>query len=100
MLKLGMILLCLAIPIQASFAFCDITEFRWECDLLATKKPSDGQLSLIYCNKTPLYVQPSQYEMIKRYQRADINMVLRVNDEFVTGPCVPAGREGFLVGIK
>lgn len=99
MLKLSVLMLGLLMPLQASFAYCDITEFRWECDLLSTRMPANDKISLVYCNDTPVYVNQSQYEVIRRYQRADINMVLRVNDEFVTGPCIPAGREGFLVGI-
>ena len=100
MFKLVIVILSLFIHIQACFAYCDITEFRWECDLLTSRKPVKDKISLVYCNDTPVYVNQAQYEIIKRYQRADINMVLRVNDEFVTGPCIPAGREGYLVGIQ
>lgn len=73
-----------------SFANCDLTEFRWVCEIPAAAQPVRGLRSVIDCNGTNVYVTRSQYEEIMRYQRANVVMTLKVNGEFVTSPCVPA----------
>jgi hypothetical protein len=71
-----------------------ITHFRWECDLCPRLKPAPHAYSLVYCGNTRLYLNRQQYDTLVRYQRANINMVLKVNGEYVDSPCVPAGRFG------
>ena len=69
---------------------CDLTEFRWLCVLASHHKPSNIAPSLIDCGGTNIYVTHKQYEKIASYQRAGINMPLKVNGEYITGPCIPA----------
>ncbi|WP_133130911.1 hypothetical protein [Legionella yabuuchiae] len=90
----GIILVLALFPIETAFASCDITRFRWECDIPVQVKPKSGAHSLVYCGNIPLYVTKPQYELIARYQRANINMILTVNGEYIDAPCIPAGRYG------
>ena len=81
-------------PFSASFAQCDLTSltnFRGLCDIPARDKASRRTPLLMDCGGTSMYVTYRQYEDIMRYQRASVNMALKVNGEFVTSPCVPAG---------
>lgn len=84
--------LLLILLANSAFSLCDLTRFRWECELPIHKKPSSGHHSLVYCGDTPLYLSTSQYMELVRYQRANINMVLKVNDEYLEAPCIPAER--------
>lgn len=70
---------------------CDLTEFRWLCEIPVHYKYSNAAPSLIDCGGTNVYVTREQYETIARYQRASVNMTLKVNGEYITSPCVPAG---------
>lgn len=90
----GIILSLMLISFGNTYALCDITEFRWECDIPPNEKPTPAVHSLVICGDTPLYVTKSQYELIASYQRANINMVLTVNGEYITSPCIAAGRYG------
>jgi len=77
---------------NAAFAVnCDLTEFRWLCEIAVHHKYSEVAPSVIDCGGTNVYVTREQYETIARYQRASINMTLKVNGEYITSPCVPAG---------
>ena len=71
---------------------CDLSEFRWQCDLGVRTKPTPAARSLIYCGNIHLYMSTQQYEILRRYQRAEVNMVLKINGEFITAPCVPYSR--------
>ncbi len=83
--------LLLVAPVATTFANCDLTQFRWSCEIPVRDRVSQTWPSVIDCGGTNVYVTRSQYEEIMRYQRASVNMTLKVNGEYVTSPCVPAG---------
>lgn len=89
------ILSCLLfLPLQIAFAACEFGHFHWESDFIANNKPTRHKHSLVYCGNTALYVDQASYDYIVRNQRANINMVLNIDDEYMASPCVPAGRSG------
>ncbi len=92
MKHLPLLLLAASFATSTAFANCDLTRYHWECDLPTNIKPSSAKPSLVYCDNTPVYLSTKDYDMLMRYQRADVNMSLTINDEFVEGPCIPAGR--------
>ena len=83
--------LLLAAPITIALANCDLTQFRWPCEMPVQPKPSRGALSVIDCDGTNVYVTKAEYEEIMRYQRASVFLTMKVNGEWVSSPCVPAG---------
>ncbi len=78
--------LFLTIPV---FADCDLHRFRWSCQLPAVKKPMMNRSYTVYCNNLPVYVNREAYLEVMRYQHANVNMDLIVDDEFISGPCIP-----------
>lgn len=71
------------------YAYCDITRFRWDCDLTAQSKPTHAARSLVYCGNMPVYLTPEQYQILSRYHRRNINMVMKIDGEYVDAPCIP-----------
>ncbi|WP_367607337.1 hypothetical protein [Legionella sp. W05-934-2] len=77
--------LLLVVPLSL-WAQCDLATFPWECNLQPKLNPGKN-LVLAFCNGTPVYLTKQQQKILKRYRNAYVNMVLKVNDEYFTGPC-------------
>ena len=69
---------------------CDLSEYRWECDLNINQKQKHK--TLFQCGAAWGYLTKQQYKTLARYQRADVNMILTLNGNFITAPCIPLTR--------
>lgn len=90
MKRMSFALLTCVLPF-AVYANCDLNRFGWDCDLPVKVNPTTPTHSLVYCGTSYGYLSPAQYDQLTRYQRANVNMVLAVNDEHIDNPCVGAG---------
>lgn len=73
-------------------AECDLSAFRWDCDMQTQEKPKTGATSLFYCGESYGYLSQEQYAHLIHNQRAGINMLLQINGEYVDSPCIAASR--------
>ena len=92
MKRQAVLITALTLVSNLALANCDLTRYRWECDIQLHIKPTREAHSLVHCDQTYGYVTTAQYDIITRYQRANVNLSVTVNDEFVDSPCVGAGR--------
>ena len=89
-MKAWLCLVFLFLSSVVSYAGCDPTRFRWGCDMYVDVVDKRYDNFLVYCGNTRLYLSKNQFAMLERYQRANVNMHLMVNDVFFDGPCIPA----------
>ncbi len=86
------IIIALSLPWLTAFANCDLTRYHWDCDITLHIKPTREAHSLVYCGGTYGYITKAEYDVLARYHRANVNMSLAVNNDYVDGPCIPSGR--------
>ena len=92
MKRWSLVVILLTLPVSITLANCDLTNFRWDCDIPLHAKPSRHASSLVYCGDIYGYVNQADYEELARYQRSDVNMILTINGEYVDSPCIPDRR--------
>ena len=90
-MKLSIFIITLLFTSLAN-AECDLTRFRWGCAMPIQPLPAPWAYSLIYCGNAYGYVTPAEYNMLQHYQRANVDFVLKINGEFIEGPCVTGYR--------
>lgn len=92
MKKIIIRLILILLPFNSLYANCDLTRFRWGCDIPLQVRSSASAHSLVYCGNSYGYITQAEYEILSNYHRRSVNMVLKINDEYIDSPCVPDER--------
>lgn len=89
-MKKLLISLLLILGLEPCYAHCNLRELGEICVLPAHLRPSGAASSLVYCGNLPLYVTKAQYKLVADYQRASVELALKVNGEYLVSPCIAA----------
>ena len=73
-------------------ANCDLSRFRWECELPVKSKTEGSSNYYVDCGGTPVGVTQGQHTILKRYHNRSIVTVLEYNGEVVDALCRPADK--------
>ena len=84
---------CIFLSILApiGYASCDPTRFSHNCEMPYIQK-QHKHLAQVYCGPRLGHITKHQYEILKRYHRANTNMILTLNGEYIDSPCIPGGK--------
>jgi hypothetical protein len=82
----------LILTTHPAFATCNLSQFRWECEMQLNNKPTRATPSMVQCGLAHGYVSHAEYDALVRFQRANVDMNLTVDDDYMDGPCIPVGR--------
>lgn len=77
--------------LEGLYANCDPTRFADHCEMPFITQ-HNPQLARVYCGDRLGHITRQQYEILRRYQRANVNMILTLNGEYIDSPCIPGGK--------
>lgn len=66
---------------------CNLYEFKWECRMPVHHEKTNNFKHISYCGDSWVYLSTHQRAILNAYRRANVNMVLKVNGEYVDSPC-------------
>lgn len=78
-----------------AFADCDLSRFRWDCEIPIQPDVTQTARALVYCGASYGYISEEEYKKLSRYKRRNMNMVLKINNEYVSSPCYISERYYF-----
>lgn len=86
-------IVCLILPLSAIAHSgpeknnCSIERYGTHCEIRAKLFPSKNYQRIVYCGDSHVYVDKRSQAILNRYLDTDVNMVLKVDGETITGPC-------------
>lgn len=86
-MKRLLLLITLTLPLTSFADNCNLRAFKWECDMPVKITASKAYSNITYCGNTYVYLNKQQRNILNEYRRANINVVLKVNDQYIDDPC-------------
>jgi hypothetical protein len=84
----SIMIILLSLVSNMPWANCDLTQFRWDCDIPLQIKPTYNTSSRVNCGPYG-YISRDDYNTLLHYQRANVYFSLSIDDEYMAGPCLP-----------